>query len=287
LHIYTNKIWRNDIKLNFFKSKYVIAFITSVKNVLEYKFNFFIGIISMVFPIIMQYFFWTAVFKSNINSKIYGYTYSQIMIYSLLATLVSRSLSTRSLESDITNDIRTGSLNNYIVKPINYLKYRVIYYFGEKIFAVVFTLTIMSVLGVIVKVCCLTKIYIEPSRIILFIITLFLAWTMKILLCLCISAIAFFIIETGSLFIGFQLFIDVASGSIIPVDILQSRLSLPLNILPFKYIVYYPISIINNRITFHDIVEGLIMQCVWICILFTISRLLWNNCMKKYVPVGG
>ena len=57
--------------------------------------------------------------------------------------------------------------------------------------------------------------------------------------------------------------------------------------LPFKYIVFYPVNIINGRLTLDEIYTGVLIQIGWIAVMAVIAKICWKYGMRKFVAVGG
>ena len=60
-------------------SKYIKSFQMGLQSAMEYRTDFFLSILSGGFIILIQCFFWTAVFSSSDNPIVYGYTYPQML----------------------------------------------------------------------------------------------------------------------------------------------------------------------------------------------------------------
>ena len=98
---------------------------------LEYRANFVLSLVSTIFPIIIQTFLWNYLYGHGDAGAMTGYSYSQIMVYTLLAGMVSKLVYT-GFEYAVNEDIKTGGLNKYLVRPVNYFAYRFFDYMGEK-----------------------------------------------------------------------------------------------------------------------------------------------------------
>lgn len=103
--------------------KYGTCFCMGIQKTVEYRFDFLLGYISAVFPIIIQVSMWTAIYHSSKNEMLYGYSYQQMILYTFFVGVVGKFLST-GFEYEINEDIKNGGLNKYIVKPVNYCVYR-------------------------------------------------------------------------------------------------------------------------------------------------------------------
>ena len=94
--------------------KYRTAFSMGILSSMEYRFDFFIGFIGMIFPIVIQVFLWLAVYGGTGDEEMYGYNFSQMIAYVVIASLVGRVVNT-GVESTINNDIHSGGLAKYLV----------------------------------------------------------------------------------------------------------------------------------------------------------------------------
>ena len=69
----------------------------------------------------MTYFLWNGIFTSNQN--VFGYQKTDMLTY-VFAVLAIQTLVLSAPSSDnIGGEISSGDLGNYLLKPINYLKY--------------------------------------------------------------------------------------------------------------------------------------------------------------------
>lgn len=102
-----------------------------LQEAMEYRFDFVMTLISMIFPVITSVCLWTAVNESTNSIETTGYTYPQLLLYTILAALMSKLITT-GFENEINEDIKMGGLNKYLVKPISYIRYRYYAFMGNK-----------------------------------------------------------------------------------------------------------------------------------------------------------
>ena len=113
-------------------NKYACTFRMGLQEAMEYRFDFVMTLISMVFPVITSVCLWTAVNEGSGNIADTGYTYPQLLLYTILAALMSK-LITGGFEAEINEDIKMGGLNKYLVKPVSYMKYRYCAFMGNRL----------------------------------------------------------------------------------------------------------------------------------------------------------
>ena len=267
-----------------FAQKYIKSYTLGIQSAMEYRINFILSILSAVFPIIMQYYLWTAIFSSSHASTVYGYTYSEMIMYTVLAALVSKLVAT-GFEWEISDDIKNGGLNKYIIKPIGYFPYRVCCFLGQKTLHMGMMFILISILLALANM--LWGVNVELLRVIIFLVTSLLAIVLNFLLFYSISSIAFWAHDAGAMFIITGLLVNIVSGGVFPLDIFGDKLLRIFDFLPFKYTISYPVNVLSGKLEYGSALQGIMIQCIWIFIFTALSNLCWKAGMKKYVAVGG
>ena len=90
---------------------------------MEFRFDFFMNLLSTVFPIIMQVFIWVSVYSGSGGDAMYGYTFPQMIMYVVVAGAVSKFTNT-GVEYMVNEDIHGGGIAKYLVRPVNYIGFR-------------------------------------------------------------------------------------------------------------------------------------------------------------------
>ena len=98
---------------------------------------------------------------------------------------------------------------------------------------------------------------------------------------------SFWIIEIGFLFEGIRIVTILLSGGIFPLEVFGARLVQLFKLLPFQYTISFPINVLNGKVPPGEIVQGLLVQIVWIGATLALARLLWRQGTQRYVAVGG
>ena len=111
--------------------KYGKCFSTGLKAGFEYRVNIIFSIAGAIAPVVIQTALWIALYSQDVNETMFGFTFVQMVSYTVIAQLVSRLVRT-GFEYDLDNDIRTGSLDRYLVKPVGYFGFRLFSFLGDK-----------------------------------------------------------------------------------------------------------------------------------------------------------
>jgi ABC-2 type transport system permease protein len=254
------------------------------QNALEYRVDFIIGLFSMFFPIFIQTSMWIAIFLNSEKSIIYNYTLPQMLSYVVLAGLISKAMNTK-VEYEIMGDIKDGGLNKFIVRPINYLVYKVVENIGGK-FAQFLIVSIFIFIGMSFSAA-LFSINYTILEVVLFIIAIFFSIVLKIIMSVMVSTLSFWVGETWAAFMMLDVIINVMSGGMFPLDIFGEGIVSVLKFLPFQYTIYFPIQIVTGNLEFNAIFIGIIVQIGWILIFGIFNRFIWAKGMKAYISAGG
>jgi ABC-2 type transport system permease protein len=267
-----------------FLAKYRKSFELGFQTAMEYRVNFLISLISAIYPIIIQTFLWTAIFKGSGQTLLYGYTYEQMIAYTFLAGLVTRLVRT-GFEYEIMDDVKSGKFSKFLVQPLGYFPYRLSSYFGNKLPGQVMILLIL--VAVLAGLSVAGTVSLSIASVLCFLLTMLLATALNFLIFYCFSAMAFWIVEVGFLFEGIRIVIILLSGGIFPLEVFGEKFVQASNYLPFKYTVAFSVNVLTGKTPISQTLEGALIQLVWIGVFFLLAQALWKVGGRRYVAVGG
>ena len=82
--------------------------------------------------------------------------------------------------------------------------------------------------------------------------------------------------------------ITLLGGVYFPLEFLPDRLNAFLDLLPFKYVFYWPIQFfLNNNVNEMLMLRIIVKQLIWSLILYVLSKFITRIMIKKYCAVGG
>lgn len=264
--------------------KYVAAFFLAVQSALEYRVNFIVGLFSGVFVVIIQFFMWTAIYEGDTQGELFGYTYSQMVVYVVMAGILSKATGT-GFEWEIASDIKDGGLSRFLVQPISYLPYRLMSFFGTKVVQLAFIGTIGVIAFLVIH--CTTGFAFEIYDIGYLLIAIVFGILLNCILFYCLSAFAFWLTEVYGVFLSLMVVSSVLSGGIFPLEVFGEVAMKMMSYLPFQYIIYFPLRILTGELPGSEILLGLLVQLFWILFFYLVSKILWRKGLRKYIAAGG
>ena len=264
--------------------KYKASFLMGLQHSLEYRFEFIVGIISTLFPILIQVFLWYAVYDGTGHDTMYGYSFAQMLAYVAIAGAVGKFVVT-GIENMVNDDIHSGGLSAFIVKPVKYIPFRLLQAVGQR-FAATVTMSIFTAVSITTLVLTVgfeVKFY----AVCMFIPALLLAMVLNFFIFLIVSIFAFWLTEVGRFFYALQVAILVISGGVFPITVFGEAYVFISRFLPFQYTSYFPITVMTGVYTVTEILTGMLVQFIWIAVLLILANIFWRAGIKRYVAVGG
>ena len=261
---------------------------TSIEERLVYRADFAFATLVRFLPIITQVFLWAAIYQSSgprDSKTINGYTYGDMVAYSLLV-MVGRAFSSMpGLTTGIARDVRDGSIKKFLIQPIDLLDYlfwhrvahKLVYYFVAFLpFVLVFWL-------------CREYFRSWPDVTVLAgaIVALMLAFVVGFLIESLMGLVAFWFLEVSSLVFVYMLLSYFLSGHMLPLDWLPAPYGDAIRLLPFKYLAFVPAAIVLGKYTHEQMAVELLQGFAWVFILIVLNRVALNRGLRRYSAYGG
>ncbi len=264
--------------------KYGKAFSLGLASAMEYRADFILSMVSALWPIFLQFFLWTCIYGGAGSGELFGYTYGQMIAYTIIANVVQR-LGRTGFEYDMNDDIKNGGLDKYLVRPVVYFPYRMASFAGGKAaqFVVVFLFLLVAIVGINLAY----GPIIAPVNVLWFLLSLVLALVLNFIIFFCVGMLAFQFSEIGFLYEAVRIVFIAFSGGIFPLDVFGEGVVRVMRFLPFLYTVNFPVNVLTGRTAGGEVVLGCLVQLLWIAALSFLSVRLWNQGLKKYIAAGG
>ncbi len=266
--------------------KYLHVLNIGIQNNLAYRFNFFARALFGFIPLIALLSVWRTIYSAKDTGATVGpYTLAEMVSYYLLATIVSALTAVHDDDWQIANDIRDGAISQFVVKPIDYLVYRLVLFVSGRLayFAV-------AAGPLMVLVFLLREYFVLPPDLAtfgLFALSLVLTALLQFFISYIIAMLAFWVLEVSTFIFIVYAFEFIASGHLFPLDILPPGLARVLAFTPFPYELFFPISIYMGKVTGAALAQGLAIQVFWVVVAYVFARFAWNRGLRRYAAVGG
>lgn len=260
---------------------YFYVYKTQILKSLAYKFDVYGNIIMQTIIMIATAFFWKALFRNATMVK--GVTVDTMLTYTVISSMLSVVLTT-GVERRITDSVQKGTIAIDMMRPVNLFKV----FFAENL-GTVTALFFQNLLPIFLIGSLFIKLP-TPSglpELLLFLLSLLLAFFINWYLSVIFGMWAFSIIQMDALIQVKKHLIRLLSGSMIPLWFFPEWLRSILECLPFAYIYQMPLTIYVGQYTKESLIRSLLVQTIWVVVLFTIFRFMEKRVTDKVMIQGG
>lgn len=262
-----------------------------VLNSLVYRWDFLMSLASGLMNFLVQLIFWPVFYGADTlnkttvsNATIAGYNLNEIISYSVLVYILQFGIATVAIGNVIKSDIMNGDLNINLIRPFNYLCYRLVLAFSQQLFVF-----LISVIAFLLISGLLNVTIILPKKcyiVFLFILSILLSYVLSFLLSCMVGMLAFWMLETSSLDILYKGIMLIMSGSIFPLDYIGGIAGFIIRYLPFSYMVYFPVKLFLGSFSIYKLLMDFLIGILWATILFIAVIKMWQNGIKRFSAFG-
>ena len=265
--------------------KYFHVINVGLQNTLVYRVNFLFRAAFGLIPLMATIYLWRAVYSGKADPSIAGYTLGGMISYYLLVTVVDALTGVTEDDWQIAADIKDGNINQFLLKPIDYMSYRLCLFFSGRLIYMA-----VAVFPVGLFVLAQREYFVAPSsaeHLILFLGSMFMTALLQFFMSYTMAMLAFWVLEVSTfIFILFALEY-VAGGHLFPIDILPPWLAQILKFTPFPYQLFFPVSVYLGRVEGAQLWQGLAIQAGWTVFFLLFARWVFRRGIRKYTAVGG
>ena len=214
--------------------------------------------------------------------------FAMIALYYLLVAVVDVFTAVNEDDWQIAADIRDGAISQFLLKPIDYLWYRLCLFFSGRI-----TFVMMAAVPLAVFIFCFRQYFLMPAdgtAMVVFPISLVLTALLQFFTSYAMAMLAFWLLEISTLIFILFSFEYIASGHMFPLPFLRDQLPLLERVLmftPFPYQMYFPVAVYMGKISGADLWSGLLAQFIWVILSYALARFMWRRGVTKYSAFGG
>jgi len=257
-----------------------------IQNNLTYRFNFFARAVFGLIPLIAVLYLWRTIYAGKApGSSVGTYTLAEMISYYLLSTIVDALTAVNEDDWQIASDIKDGNISQFLLKPIDYLTYRLCLFFSGRL-----TYLAVAAAPLAIFIFCLRSYFILPpswATFGWFLVSIFLTALLQFFTSYAMAMLAFWVLEVSTFIFILFAFEYLASGHLFPLDILPPGIERVLQFTPFPYQLYFPVSVYMGKSAGNELFHGLMIQAAWVIGAYFLARFAWRRGTKRYSAVGG
>ncbi len=252
---------------------------------LQYRLGTAVTLFANLIYLVLVYFLWKAIYASAGTDVVNGMTFTDTMIYLILATALFNFLE-MFVVWDMSRSIQSGKIILDLLKPMRFREYTFWSYSGSHV--VLFALTFIPTFIVVLIV---TNGAIPMGlNLLWFAVATVLALIVNFSMEMIVATICLYTESTWGINIVKETIVLLLSGASIPLAFFPEALRQVVDYLPFRAVYDIPLTILLEKNDTNTI-EGLLpmfgLQLAWAVILTLAGTLFWNHSVKKITVNGG
>jgi ABC-2 type transport system permease protein len=267
--------------------KYLRIYRVSLTERLVYRGDFFLSTIHRFLPMVTTILLWQAIFKGADEKSIAGFTHPQMIAYLLLVHISRMFSSMPGLAYGIARDIREGTLKKYLLQPLDMQCYLLAYRAAHKTAYIATTAIPYGILFFFCRDYFLALAAPSFEVVAAYVASLLLAFVIGFFFETCMGMIGFWFLEISSLMYVINTVNFFVSGQMFPLDLLPAWLAVPLKVMPFQYLAYFPSAVLVGKIEGAAVWHGLLAAVAWAGAFLVLARVLYRLGLRRYSAFGG
>ncbi len=246
---------------------------------MQYRSFFFVLAFGWMIPPLIYLMVWsTAAGDGNLG----GYTRGGFVAYYLVLILVNQ-ITYAQVNWTVGDMIRVGQINHILLRPIAPVFDALASEVAGKIVYLVFDIPILAGLAIFLK----PELSLTWEKGGLFLLTLILAWGLRFLWGYWIALLAFWSSRADALLAFQDSLIFLLAGQVAPVALLPGVLQSAAVVLPFRYMVAFPVEILTGNLSGTEAILGFSIQGLWLAVSAILTMIIWRRGVRRYAAIGG
>ena len=265
-------------------AKYRHSFLVGLQSNLVYRWNFAIRGFFSLFHLSAVFILWSAAYGGA--TRIGGFDLRQTLTYFVTLLILQFLISAFNEDYQISEEIRNGLINQFLLKPIHYFSYRFSIFVAARLVSGALVLVPLLVAFPFLKD---TLTYpTEWWRYALGLPALLLSGLIQFTIAYCFGMLTFWFLEIQGFVILSLAVESVLGGQVFPLDLLPPWVFNAAKYLPFYYQMYFPGAIITGRLNDPMAIgQQLGIELCWALALLGLAHLLWVRGLRRHTAVGG
>jgi ABC-2 type transport system permease protein len=259
---------------------YRAQFRTTVATQLQYRAALVIWLIGMVLEPVIYLVVWTTVASAS-GGQVGDYAAADFAAYFIALMLVNH-LTFTWIFHEFEWRIRQGLLSPILLRPIHPVHKDI----AENVTYKLLTLPIIGLAAVGLALAFAPVWQPQPWALAAFVPALALAFIVRFLIEWTLALAAFWMTRVVAVNQIYYVALLFLSGQAAPLALLPEPVQVLATLLPFRWMVAFPVELLLGRLTPGAALGGLAMQAGWLALSLVLMRLVWRAGVRRYSAVG-
>jgi ABC-2 type transport system permease protein len=259
---------------------YSQQFKTTIAAMFQYRASLVIWMIGQVLEPLVYLIVWSVVSNNN-GGSIGSYTTGEFAGYFILLMLVNQ-FSYTWIMYEFEYRVREGILSFALLKPVHPIHSDI----ADNVSSKLITLPMMIIIAIGFFIVFHASISPQLWAIGLFIPVILLAFVIRFIIEWTLALAAFWTTRVGAINQVYFVLVLFLAGQIAPLTLLPQPVQIIANLLPFRWLISFPVELLLGKVTIINALIGIGVQLGWLTISIFLVRIIWKNGIKNYSAVG-
>ena len=217
--------------------KYLHVIGIGIQNNLTYRFNYLTRTLFSFIPLFAMLSLWRTIYATKSGaSSLSGYTEAQMIFYYIMVAIVDVLTAVNEDDWQIAADIREGNISQFLLKPVDYLAYRLSLFISGRL-----AFIMMAIVPLAIFIFCFRSYCVAPASaaaLAIFPVSLLLTALLQFFISYSMAMLAFWLLEISTFIFILFAFEYLASGHLFPLALLPAPLFHALQFTPLMRRVF-------------------------------------------------
>lgn len=247
---------------------------------LQYRTALVIWLIGIVLQPVIYLVVWSTV-STSAGGSVGGYSRSDFAGYFILLMVVNHATFSWVMYG-FDQRVRQGTLSPYLLRPVHLIHSDI----AENVSYKLLTLPVVLITAVLLGIAFRPHIHPGIAGAVGFVPALLLALLMRFCVEWTVSLLAFWTTRANALNQMYDVALLFLSGQVAPLSLFPTAVGVVGAILPFRWMVSFPVELLLGRVGFGQMLIGLAAQACWLVVSLVVLRMLWSVGVRRYSAVG-
>lgn len=223
---------------------------------------------------------WTTVAASQ-GGAVGGFTGGEFAAYFAILMVVNQLTFTWHFH-EMEWRIRQGFFSPLLLRPVHPIHSDI----AENLTFKLLTVTAVAPAAIVLLVAFGASFQPSLLDVVAFLPSLVLAMVLRFLIEWTLALAAFWLTKVSAVNQAYYVLMLFLSGQVAPLALLPPAVQVLASLLPFRWMVAFPVETLQGRLSPTEIAAGLGAQIVWIALAWSLLQVGWRAGVKRYSAVG-